>query len=74
MRLLALFTLLLPLTATEVTYDAFETGKFEQWQTQGSAFGTSPISHSPIGMNGRVTNYCDESYVSSAHGLSLIHI
>lgn len=68
MRLLALFTLLLPLTATEVTYDAFETGEFGQWQTQGSAFGTSPVSHSSIGMNGQVTNYCDESYVSSAHG------
>ena len=69
MRLLTLFLpLALPLSATDLIYDAFESDGFGEWTIDGSAFGKSPTAASPAGMTGKVTGYSDSYYVSSAHG------
>jgi len=66
-----LFTTLLalsgPLHAAEILFDAFESDGFGEWQVEGSAFGKSPTSSSPAGMNGSVIKYSNIYYVSSAH-------
>jgi len=69
MRLPTLFaSLVLPLSATEILYDAFESDGFGEWKVEGSAFGKSPTAASPLGMNGNVQNYANGYYLSSAHG------
>ena len=68
MRLPTLFaSLILPLSATEILYDAFESDGFGEWAVEGSAFGKSPTAASPKGINGTVQNYANAYFVSSAH-------
>jgi len=54
--------------ATDLVFDAFESDGFGEWAVEGVAFGKSPTSASPAGMNGTVSGYSDAYYVSSAHG------
>lgn len=69
MRLPSLLaSLVLPLSATEILYDAFESDGFGEWALEGSAFGKSPTAASPEGMNGTVEKYGNAYYLSSAHG------
>ncbi|MGC6465384.1 MAG: PVC-type heme-binding CxxCH protein [Akkermansiaceae bacterium] len=63
-----LASLILPLSATEILYDAFESDGFGEWTVEGEAFGKSPTAASPDGMNGKVEGYGQAYYVSSAHG------
>lgn len=63
-----LASLLLPVSATEILYDAFESDGFGEWTEKGNAFGKSPTASSPEGMNGEVQGYAKSYYVSSAHG------
>lgn len=62
------FRLALPAAATDLVYDPFESDGFGEWTLEGFAFGKSPTSASPDGMNGEVTGYSDSYYLSSAHG------
>ena len=66
-----LFTALLALSGTlnaaEILFDAFESDGFGEWKVEGTAFGESPTSSSPDGMNGSVEKYANIYYVSSAH-------
>ncbi|YCM43453.1 PVC-type heme-binding CxxCH protein [Verrucomicrobiaceae bacterium 227] len=62
-----LAALILPLPATEILYDAFESDGFGEWAIEGQAFGKSPTASSPKGMNGKVQKYANSYYVSSAH-------
>lgn len=62
-----LASLVLPLSATEILYDAFESDGYGEWAIEGTAFGKSPTAASPKGMNGNVQNYANGYYVSSAH-------
>ena len=66
--LLTPLVLALPLSASEILYDAFESDGFGEWALEGSAFGKSPTASSPAGMNGSVQGYANGYYVSSAHG------
>lgn len=69
MRLTLLLTsLTLPALATDLVFDTFESDGFGEWALEGSAFGKAPTATSPKGMNGKVTDYSDQYYVSSAHG------
>ena len=68
MRLLLLLTsLTLPALATDLVFDTFESDGFGEWAIEGTAFGKAPTAISPDGMNGKVTNYSDQYFVSSAH-------
>ena len=72
MRLLLLLTsLTLPALATDLVFDTFESDGFGEWAIEGTAFGKAPTAISPDGMNGKVTNYSDQYFVSSAHGEDL---
>lgn len=55
------------LHAAEILFDAFESDGFGEWKVEGAAFGKSPTSSSPTGMNGIVKKYANLYYVSSAH-------
>ncbi len=69
MRLVSLILAFsLPVTATDLVYDPFESDGFGEWAVEGSAFGKSPTAASPEGLNGAVTDYSESYYVSSAHG------
>lgn len=63
-----LASLMLPMSATEILYDAFESDGYGEWAVEGEAFGKSPTAASPAGLNGTVQNYANGYYVSSAHG------
>lgn len=64
-------SILLACTATifakPVIFEPFESDGFGEWQEEGSAFGKSPTAASPEGMKGKVTDYSQQYYVSSAH-------
>ena len=47
------------LHAAEILFDAFESDGFGEWKVEGAAFGKSPTSSSPTGMNGIVKNYAN---------------
>ena len=70
-QIMRFFTTLLALSgslhAAEILFDAFESDGFGEWQVEGTAFGKSPTSSSPAGMNGTVGKYANIYYVSSAH-------
>lgn len=69
MRFLLIFLALsLKATATDLVYNAFESDGFGEWTLEGKAFGQAPTAASPDGMNGTVTGYSGQYYVSSAHG------
>jgi len=69
MRLsLFLASLTLPTLATDLVFDTFESDGFGEWAIEGTAFGKAPTATSPEGMNGKVTAYSDQYFVSSAHG------
>ncbi|MGJ8695829.1 MAG: DUF7133 domain-containing protein [Verrucomicrobiaceae bacterium] len=55
------------LHAKDVLFEAFESDGFGEWKVEGSAFGLSPTAASPDGLNGKVQNYANDYYVSSAH-------
>ncbi|MDA7519535.1 hypothetical protein N8522_06065, partial [Akkermansiaceae bacterium] len=69
MRISTLLPLLLAgsLHAKDVLFEAFESDGFGEWKVEGSAFGLSPTASSPDGLNGRVKNFSNNYYVSSAH-------
>lgn len=69
MRLLSLFlALTLAAPATDLVFEAFESDGFGEWTADGQAFGKAPVAASPQGMNGKVTGYGGQYYLSSAHG------
>jgi len=60
--------LALPATATDLVFDAFESDGFGEWAVEGNAFGQAPTAVTPPGVNGKITNFSDQYFVSSAHG------
>lgn len=65
---LLLGLLALPATATDLVFDAFESDGFGEWAVEGQAFGKAPTAVTPEGVNGRITNFSGQYFVSSAHG------
>ncbi|MEN8773932.1 MAG: HEAT repeat domain-containing protein [Akkermansiaceae bacterium] len=65
---LLLASLALPATATDLVFDTFESDGFGEWTIEGKAFGKAPTAITPQGVNGTITNYSDQYFVSSAHG------
>lgn len=68
MRIPSIFlTLALPLAATDLVFDTFESDGFGEWTVEGKAFGNSPTATTPIGVNGTISGYSNAYYVSSGH-------
>lgn len=66
--LILFFALTLMGRATDLVFESFESDGFGEWQAAGAAFGKAPTASSPSGMNGEVTGYSGQYYLSSAHG------
>ena len=65
--LLLVFFSILPVAGTDLVFEAFESDGFGEWQAKGKAFGLAPVSTSPDGLNGKVTGYSGQSYLTSSH-------
>lgn len=67
-NLLLLVFLALPATATDLIFDTFESDGFGEWLVEGDAFGKAPTAVTPEGVNGKITGYSGQYFVSSGHG------
>ncbi|MDA7494211.1 hypothetical protein N8485_05395, partial [Akkermansiaceae bacterium] len=67
-NLLLLVFLALPATATDLIFDTFESDGFGEWLVKGDAFGKAPTAVTPQGVNGKITGYSGQYFVSSGHG------
>ena len=67
-NLLLLVFLALPATATDLIFDTFESDGFGEWLVEGDAFGKAPTAVTPQGVNGKITGYSGQYFVSSGHG------
>ncbi len=56
------------LSAGTQIFQTFEGDGFDDWQTEGSAFGLAPVAEKTEAMNSELTNYAGESLAVSAHG------
>ena len=69
MRIFSLLTALaLPLSATEIVYETFESDGYGEWTVEGDSFGKSPSASRPAGLNVEVLKFADTYYATSAHG------
>ncbi|MCH1498159.1 MAG: hypothetical protein L7U83_03730, partial [Akkermansiaceae bacterium] len=67
-NLLLLVLLVLPAGATDLIFDTFESDGFGEWLVEGDAFGKAPTAVTPEGVNGKITGYSGQYFVSSGHG------